>query len=447
VVPDATYSRWTIVLRDEVKFHDGTPLDATVVKNNLDAYLGRYPARSPTLFPIVLENIDTVEMKDRLTIEVTTKIPWIAFPSYLTLLGIMGQAQLDDTETCSRNMIGTGPFELADWTPNQQLLAQRNPDYWQIAPDGKAYPYADAIEFRPIVDAQQRINALESGEVNAMATSEPQDIHGTLTAMAETGDINLLIANDHAEVGYLMLNSGQAPFNDERMRRAVAQGIDREAYNAITNGGFSKIADQPFPEGDMGYVPDAGFPTHDVGAAKALVKAYVNDGNSAEFTISAASEPTLLARAEVIQNQMRKLGIQVKIHSVDEATLINEAISGTYQANLWSQHAGGEPDAQYIWWHSGILTNFARIDDPEIDRALEDGRIETDPVKRRQIYEGLSRRFAEKVWNIWLNYSEWGIALAFDVHGVLAAELPDDGGPVFTGVAGGHPVHGMWIGN
>jgi len=448
VVPDDTYSRWTIVLREGVKFHDGTLLDATVVKNNLDAYLGRYPARTPDLFPIVLANVDTVKVKDELTLEVTTKIPWIAFPSYLTNLGIMGQDQLDDEENCHRNMIGTGPFELAEWIPNQKLLAQRNPDYWQIAPDGKRYPYADAIEFRPIVDTQQRINAIESREINVMATSEPQDIHGTLTAMAEAGDINFLIANDHSEVGYLMLNSGKAPFDDERMRRAVAQGIDREAYNGIINGGFSEIADQPFPQGDMGYVEDPGFPKHDVAAAKALVKDYIADGNSPEFTISAASEPTVLARAEVIQSQMRMLGIEVKIHSVDETTLINEAIGGTYQANIWSHHSGGEPDAQYVWWH-GVPnpTNFARIDDPEIDAALDQGRIETDPVKRRQIYEGLSRRFAEKVWNVWLTYTEWGIALSPHVHGVLNADLPDGGGPVFTGVALGHPVHGMWIGN
>jgi peptide/nickel transport system substrate-binding protein len=448
VVPDSTYTKWTIVLRDGIKFHDGSLLDADVVKNNLDAYLGRYPTRTPDLFPIVLANVDTVKVKDPLTLEVTTKVAWIAFPTYLSTLGIMGQAQLDDKENCHRNMIGTGPFKLAEWVPNQRLLAQRNPDYWQIAPDGKPYPYADAIEFRPIVDTQQRINAIESGEANVIATSEPQDIHGTLMAMAEAGNINFLIANDHSEVGYLMLNSGKAPFNDERMRRAVAQGIDRDAYNAIINGGFSTIADQPFPPGDMGYVEDPGFPKHDVEAAKALVKDYVADGNTAEFTISAASEPAVLARAEVIQSQMRMLDIKVNIHSVDEATLINEAIGGTFQANVWSQHAGGEPDQQYIWWHGqSNPVNFARIEDPEIDRALEDGRVETDPDKRRQIYEGLSRRFAEKVWNIWLSYTEWGIALAPKVHGVLSTELPDGGGPVFTGVAGGHPVHGMWIGN
>jgi peptide/nickel transport system substrate-binding protein len=446
VVADETFTQWTIVLREGVTFHDDSELDATVVKNNLDAYLGRYPPRTPDLFPLVFANIDTVTVVDPLTVQVTTKTPWVALPTYLATIGIIGQAQLDDEENCHKNLIGTGPFELAEWTPDQRLLAQRNPDYWQIAPDGEPYPYADAIEFRPIVDAQQRINAIESGEVNAMASSEPNDIHGALADLSEAGTVNLLVANDHAEVGYLMLNSGKPPFDDERMRRAAAQGIDREAFNELVNGGFSTIADQPFPEGDVGYVEDPGFPELDVEAAKALVAEYVAEGNAATLTISAAAEPRLLARAEVLQNQLRKIGFDVNIHSVDEATLINEAIGGTFQANLWSQHAGGEPDAQYIWWHGqGNPTNFARIEDAEIDAALEQGRAEPDPDKRRELYEGISRRFAEKVWNIWLNYSEWGIALAPDVHGVLSADLPDDGGAVFTGVAAGHPLHGMWV--
>ena len=155
VVPDDTNSRWTIVLRDSVKFHDGSDLDATVVKNNLDAYLGKYPGRAADLFPIVLANVDTVKVKDTLTLEVTTKVPWIAFPSYLTNLGIMRQAQLDDKD-CERNMIGTGPFELAEWIPNQKLLAQRNPDYWQIAPDGDPYPYAETSKLAAATRSGER---------------------------------------------------------------------------------------------------------------------------------------------------------------------------------------------------------------------------------------------------------------------------------------------------
>jgi peptide/nickel transport system substrate-binding protein len=446
VEPDDEFKTWTIGLRDGVKFHDGTTLDATVVKNNLDAYLGRRPPRAPTLFPISLGNMDTVTVLNDRTVVVTTKLPWVSFRSYLTQLGIMAQSQLDDVDTCDTKMVGTGPFKLASWTPDQELLAQRNPDYWHIAPDGEPYPYADAIAFRPITDAQQRINALEAGEINAMMTSAPNDLYGPLTELRDDGKINLLISDDHAEVSLLMLNNSKAPFDDEKMRRAVATGIDRDAYNDLLNGGFSTIANQPFPKGDMGYVDDPGYPGYDPGTATELVQEYVASGGEPSFTLNVSSEPLVLARGEVIQNQLAKVGIAVKLHSVDQATLINEAIAGSFQAVIWRGYPGGEPDTQYVWWHGqGNPTNFSRFEDPEMDALLEAGRLEGDPTKRREIYENVSRRFGEKVWNIWLTYVEWGVGLSPDVHGVLSAGLPDDGGTPYKGLAGGHPTLGMWI--
>jgi len=443
---DAEYKTWTIGLRDGVTFHDGTKLDATVVKNNLDAYLGRRPPRAPTLYPMVLANVDTVTVEDDRTVVVTTKVPWVSFAAYLSPLGIMAQSQLDDVNDCDTRLVGTGPFKLASWVQDQELLTQRNPDYWQIAPDGEPFPYADALAFRPITDAQQRINALEAGEINAMMASAPTDLYGSLTDLKDDGSINLLISDDHAEVTHLLLNSSEAPFNNEKFRRAVAMGVDREAYSALLDGGFSTIAQQPFPKGDMGYVDDPGYPGHDPEGASKLVQEYVSEGGDPSFTLSVSSEPLIVARGEVIQNQLAKVGISVKLASADQATQINEAIAGTFQAIIWRNHAGGDPDGQYVWWHGqGNPINLGRFVDPEMDALLEAGRGEADSAKRREIYENVSRRFGEKVWNVWLTYVEWGVALSPDVHGVLSTELPDDGGQPFKGLVGGHPTLGMWI--
>ena len=446
--PDETNRTWTVVLRDGVRFHNGTMLDAKVVKNNLDAFLGKYPTRHGTLFPIVLSNIDKVTTLGDKTVVITTKMPWPALPVYISTLGIMAQEQLDDEENCESNMIGTGPFKLSSWKMNQELLAQRNGDYWQIAPDGKPFPYADGIAFRPFPDAQQGLNALASGEINALATSNTANIYGTLTDMKESGSINMLISADHAEVAYILLNTSKPPFDDERMRRALATGLDRKKINELADQGFAIQADQPFPEGDMGYVDDPGFPEYDQAEAKRLVDAFVADGGRPEITLHGGLDPTALARVEIIKNMLGEIGIEVRIRTIDQATIINEVLAGNFQATMWRQHAGGEPDNQYIWWYGGAganPTNFARLNDPVLNDALTQGRVETDPVKRREIYERIPRRFAEKVYSIWLTYAEWGIGLAPNVHGVMSAELPDDGGPVFTGIAGGHPVHAMWV--
>jgi peptide/nickel transport system substrate-binding protein len=232
------------------------------------------------------------------------------------------------------------------------------------------------------------------------------------------------------------------------MRRALATGIDRDKVNELADGGFGIIADQPFPEGDMGYVDDPGFPEYDEAQAKQLVDDYVAGGGEATITLHSTSDPQALARGEVIQNMLAAIGIEVRIRTIDQATIINEVLAGNFQAAMWRQHAGGEPDGQFIWWYSGAgfnPTNLTRVDDEVINEALAQGRVETDPAKRRELYERIPRRFAETVYSIWLSYAEWGIGLAKNVHGVLSAELPDGGGKIFTGIAGGHPVHAMWV--
>jgi peptide/nickel transport system substrate-binding protein len=110
---------------------------------------------------------------------------------------------------------------------------------------------------------------------------------------------------------------------------------------------------------------------------------------------------------------------------------------------LFRNHPGGDPDTQYVWWHSGSPVNFGKIDDPEIDKALEEGRSESDPAKRAEIYENMNRRFAEQVHNIWWNWSLWTVASVPTVHGILGPDLTDM--EPFPGLATGNPVSGIWV--
>ena len=180
-------------------------------------------------------------------------------------------------------------------------------------------------------------------------------------------------------------------------------------------------------------------------AAKALIEEYRSEGDDPNFALTVTREPAELARAEIIREQLRRVGIDMKISSADRGALSSEAVSGRYQAMTYRGFAGPEPDTKYVAWQPGSPVNLARIDDPEIMAALDEGRIEPDPEKRRVIYERIAGEFAEDVWNIWLNYTPWAVAESQDVHGIHGTDLPDDGGPPFTGLAGGHPLHGMWV--
>ncbi len=109
---------WTIKLRPGIKFSDGSALDAQTVKDNLDAYRGMLPVRNPLLFTFVFSDISAVTVVNPLTVAVTTKVPWTAFPWFLWRsgrMGIMGEAQVKDPKNCNTNLIGTGPFEKVSW--------------------------------------------------------------------------------------------------------------------------------------------------------------------------------------------------------------------------------------------------------------------------------------------------------------------------------------------
>jgi peptide/nickel transport system substrate-binding protein len=432
------YTQWTIKIREGVKFHDGSDLTAEVVKNNLDAYRGQYPGRNPLLFAIVFDNVANVDVVDPLTVRVTTSAPWVDFDGYLFSsgrLGMMAQAQLDDAEHCADNLIGTGPFTLDEWVPNQHFVAEKNPDYWATDDDGNQLPYLDSIEFRPIVEAAQRVNALESGEINAMHDSNPETIN-ELHSQDEAGSIDLTETTDFGEVTYTMLNSSTAPFDNIKARQAVAYATDFEEYNSIIGHDLLTQATGPFAPGNVGNLDDTGFPTFDLDRARDLVSEYEDEtGRPLRFSYTTTQSEATVRAGQLLKEQWEAAGMQVEIVTVDQSTQIDTAINADFQAIGWRNHPGGDPDGQYVWWESTYPTNFGKINDREIDQLLHEGRSNPDADQRQQVYEDLNRRFGEEVYNLWLYYTLWDVATATDVHGVDPS----------TGLAVGHPVETLWV--
>ena len=378
------FTEWTITIREGVKFHDGTDLNAEVVKNNLDAYRGTYEGRNPLLFRFVLDNVADVQTTDEMTVVVTMKSPWPSFDAYLFSsgrLGIMAQAQLDDAENCDTNMIGTGPFKKESWTVNESFRATKNEDYWQTDENGDQLPYLDAIEFRPIVEGEARVNALLGGDINAMHTSGAEQID-TLQIQEENGAINLVESTEYAEVAYGMFNTRMAPFDNQIAREAAAYALDRDTLNEVRNLGLFTMASGPFAEGEIGYLEDTGFPAYDLDKAKELVAQYEQEtGEPLAFTLTTTNDASTVATAQFIQESAEKAGMDVSLKQVEQAALINTALGGDWQAIAWRNHPGGNPDSQYVWWHSSMPTNFGGIDDPQMDELLERGRATDDPER------------------------------------------------------------------
>ena len=444
------FTEWTIGLREGVTFHDGSPLTAEVVKNNLDAYRGQYPGRSPLLFVFVLDNIDTVEVTGDLEVSVTTKVPWVAFPAFLYStgrLGITAQAQLDDADSCDRNLIGTGPFMLESWDKGREFVATKNPDYWQEAPDGEPYPYLDEIRYTPIVEAEQRVNALESGDVDLIHASGAQSFE-TLNQLAEDGIVKNRDSDEYAEVSFVQINASKPPFDDVRIRRALAMAVDRQDYNEVINKGMFTIASGPYGPGAVGFLEDAGFPTQDIEESTRLIAEYEGEnGPLPAITYQATPGSENQQVAVYLQQAYQEVGIDLQLATVQQDKLIDNAISGDYDIMGFRNYPGGDPDELTVWFKSTSPANFGRVNDPEIDRLLDEGRSEPDPEVRTGIYEDINRRFSEQLWSGWSTWTTWRISSQPDVYGYTLDAMPTlpDGSEPFPGMADGTPPMGLWV--
>jgi peptide/nickel transport system substrate-binding protein len=447
--PNDDYTEWTIKVREGVKFHDGTDLDAQVVANNLNAYRGAYEGRSPLLFVFVFQNIADVQVTGPMEVTVTTTVPWPGLPTFLWgsgRVGMVAQAQLDDPDTCFRNLIGTGPFMFKEWVVNDHLTVERNPNWWYAELSGEPYPYLDEIVYRPIIGGPARLRALEGGEIDAGHFSGGRQI-AQLERMAEEGRINLEQSNLFGELSYVMLNAEKPPFDNINARRAVTLARDRATEVEVLADGVGVPATGPFAPGNIGFLESTPFPEFDLDAAREAVEAYeAETGQPLEFTYTHPADPDNVETAQFLQQEWQAAGMRVSLsQEPDQSQYIDLAIAGNFQAIGWRNHpGGGSPDSQYNWWYPGSPVNFGRIPDPEIQRLLDEGRVETDPDKSRAIYEELNVRFAEQLWNSWGTWTTWSIPSKPTLHGIFGPDSIDGTGP-FPGLATGHPVFGIYI--
>jgi peptide/nickel transport system substrate-binding protein len=435
------YLTWTVKLRPGIQFQDGEPFDANAVKLNFDAY------RKGALFSFVFTNIADEQVVDPMTVDIHMKKPWVAFLGYLWGTGRLGMVAPNhiNAPDCALKPVGTGAFMVKEYVPNDHMTVVKNPRYWRKDAAGRQLPYLDQIEFRPIIDPYQRLNALKTGQIQLMLTDNGDVIYQIRQGVNQ-GTLASVENQRGAEVAYTMLRVDKPPFNDPIARQAVAYAGDKVEVNDIIYHGVNTLTDTPFAPEVFGYIKEPINPPirHDLARARQLVEQYkAAHGGEFKLTISSTNDPTVIKSAQLVQSQWQKAGITVDIKVADQATLINQALGGQFQAVTWRNHPGGDPDGQYVWWHSNSPVNFNNIKDPDLDRALDDGRSNTDVNARRADYEEVQRIFARQLYNLWGFYALWTFASTPKVHGVTGPDLPDGGRPGL--IASVHPVVGIWL--
>ena len=413
------FTEWTLTLRPGLMFHDGSPADAAALKRHFEEQA------KGTLTGIIVSDweIQSIEVLDDVSIKMVFGRSYAALPSFLTShLGYFGAPSMHDLgqEEAARNPIGTGPFMLDEWIPNEVTRMVRNPNYWRTAAEGRQLPYLDGIDFRPIPDTDARYAALRSGDLDASSVNEG------LRVDDYNEEFKTYWQEDrYAETTYLLLNNSRAPFNDVEFRRAIAQCTDRQTYSTLRWDG--QVPDNgPFSPGTPGYLEDTGFPGYDPGTGSATIARL----GVSSVDLGTTNDPANLLSTELIATMWNDCGLDVNITQVDQAELITNAVFGNFSAFLWRQHEGFGVAPERTWWHSkfgqGIALNFGRINNPAIDAALDEVLTTTDPDRLRELAEDINRAFGESAHYIWFYNSNWLFATYDHVHGVDNLTL--DGG-------------------
>ena len=422
VTPDAAYTHWTIKLRPGIRFHDGEPLNA-------DALVLQFQKiKQSLLVGQAFGPLDKAVKVNDLTVRVDMKEPWVAFPVALVGEGgfIAAPKQLNASPAdAASKPIGTGPYKFEAWQRDGQLTATKNPDYWR-----KGYPHPDKIVFRVIPDPQTRGAALESGQVDLTYTIDINLI------LQYRGDHSVTSVEQHPDQPvFIMLNTAAAPLDDVRVRQALAYGTDEKQLIDTIARGVGEIATEPYKKTSPWYVP-SGYPTKpNLAKARSLIGRYKADKRitgDVKLTLGCTPVGTNTQSVDLLKQQWKKIGVDVTPRFTEQATYINDAINGNYQANCWTQFGLPDPDLDATWWLStnahpiGQLSlNISRIKDPQIDAALKTGRSQADAATRKAAYGKVWRRFAELVPYVWTRRGVSAVLYNSKVHGLANSTFPD----------------------
>jgi 4-phytase/acid phosphatase/peptide/nickel transport system substrate-binding protein len=238
--PSEDFKMWTFKLRPGVKFHDGTPFNASAFKANFDRQ--KDPANKCRC-AFYIANVNNVQAPDELTLVYNLNDPSVNFPA---LVSYASQTNAIHSPTAwkskgddyNRNPVGTGPYILKTWTAGDRMILEKNPDYWD-----KDKVYFDRITLKPLPDAQSRFASLQSGEVDLIWDDE----YSADNIQKAQKDSKLTVHTyEGSGAQVYAFNTKVAPFDDLRVRQALVMALDRKKMSQAITNGLARPAGNPY---------------------------------------------------------------------------------------------------------------------------------------------------------------------------------------------------------
>lgn len=389
-------TEWTFHLRKGVKWHkDYGELTAEDVKWTFERLLD---PEIGSRFHSELTVIEEVQVIDEYTVVFKLKHPDSAFLTRILADGSAGaivkKEAIEDAGNESMTApVGTGPFVLKEFKPDEKVVLEKNPDYF------RGEPKLDRIEYIIMSDRNAIDVALEKGEVH-MAVGETDQLW--LEKMGSNGKFEIDIVGPGVYWG-LFLNTSKEPFNNKTVRQAIAHAIDmklfvKEVYGSTEAG---EIATSPISSDLFGYANVGAYEYDPELAKKLLAEAGYPDGLTLPKQFLSA-RPNYVQFMTYIQEELRKVGIQLELEKVDVATYganICENLNGlVLYGRTTKPHAAFAMD-DFYYGPSSIGKSTAKLNFSHYsksDELIEQARKELDETKAQELYEQIQKQIMDE---------------------------------------------------
>ncbi len=411
---------FTFHLRKGVKFADlppvnGRELTAEDVKWSFEyiARLGPFKdLRLPTVNQLaaLVEGLERVETPDRYTAVVHFKEPFVPFLTYAATpqMAMMPREVFDEDGNFNQRPIGTGPWQwdAAGSQAGTRMVYKKNPSYWQT---GK--PYLDEVRTLVIPDDGSYKAAFQTRQIDIYRNAEFRDGEELQAKVPDAKFVKWLGWNS-LRIWY---NVNVPPLNDVKFRRALNLAVDREEFVRTFTGGQGAwsmggtvpgIFTQEEIKKLVPYNPDE--------ARRLLREGGYTAPVELEYLYSTGYGEELLSESQLLQAQLKKVGIELKIVTIERLDAANRRRNGNYVMSAISTGAAVLPEADtyvHSYFHPRSAANFYHVNDPTLTAFTEAQRRETDPAKRRELWRQQAKYIVDNGYALWIyhapNFDLW----------------------------------------
>ncbi|TPG04411.1 ABC transporter substrate-binding protein [Curtobacterium flaccumfaciens] len=389
----------TLTLRDDVTFTDGTPFDAAAVVANIEHV--QDPATASSTGYLALQSITKATATDDHTVTLSLSRPDSALLESLSQpwVGMESPKALERKQaTNCESPVGTGPFRVTGWKHGDRVTLTKNTDYW-----GKTKPRLSGITWRFLPDSTSRYAALQSGQVDVIDNAQPDQ----LKAASAKGAIRDLDAPRPGASNRLELNSGHGVFRDEAVRQAFIAGAEidpglqslflgtaKRSYSVLSSAEPLAYSDKSrfdySPTKAKQLLDDAGWKVGSDGIRE-------KDGQQLTVTFPVSTNQSVPAERSLfqqIQASEKAVGFKVVLDELDLSSWYAALAANEYDV-VSAPYTKVGPDVLRILYDSasiepapsGYFANLAQLDDPALDRLLEQAARTSDADERADLYE------------------------------------------------------------